>query len=116
LQATRTGNWELSFSKSGDLTAPDSGGFAAEIAASGINDLFMMSHGWGTSAEAAHGLYEAMFPLVAEAAPQAPEVGPIGFAGIFWPSLWFPDPPPEAAAQVAEAVRAGRPGAANAAL
>lgn len=108
--------WELSFSKSGDLTAPDSGGFVAEVATSGINDLFMMSHGWGTSAGAAHGLYEAMFPLVAEAAQQVPEVGPIGFAGIFWPSLWFPDPPPEAAAQVAEAVREGRPGAADAAL
>jgi hypothetical protein len=108
--------WELSFSKSGDLIAADSGRFAGEVAASGINDLFMMSHGWGTSAEAAHGLYEAIFSLVAEAAQQVPEVGPIGFAGIFWPSLWFPDPPPEAAAQVAEAVRAGRPGAANAAL
>jgi hypothetical protein len=40
--------WELSFSKSGDLTAPDSDEFVAEVAASGVNDLFMMSHGWGT--------------------------------------------------------------------
>jgi hypothetical protein len=108
--------WELSFTKDGGLTAPDSGEFAAAVAASGVADLFMMSHGWGASAQAAHELYEAMFPLVAEAAPQAHEVGPIGFAGIFWPSLWFPDPPQEATPRVAEAVQAGRPGAANAAL
>lgn len=108
--------WELSFDKSGNLTAPDSSALLAEVAASGIADLFMMSHGWGTSAESAHGLYEAMFPLVAEAAKQAPGIGPIGFAGIFWPSLRFPDPPPAAAAQVAEAVQAGRPGAADAVL
>ena len=108
--------WELSFTKSGDLTAPESGEFVASVAASDVADLFMMSHGWGASAEAAHELYEAMFPLVAEAAQQAPEVGPIGFAGIFWPALWFPDPPEGTAPRVAEAVRAGRPGAANAAL
>jgi hypothetical protein len=108
--------WELSFGKSGDLTARDLGGFVAEVAASGTADVFMMSHGWGSSPAAAHGLYEALFPLVAEAAEQMSGIGPIGFAGIFWPSLWFPDPPPEAAAQVAEAVHAGRPGAANTAL
>jgi hypothetical protein len=108
--------WELSFDKSGRLTAPDEGGFITEVAESGIADLFVMSHGWGTSAEAAHGLYEAMFRLVAEAAGQAPGIGPVGFAGIFWPSLWFPDPPPQAAPEVAEAVQAGRPGAANAVL
>lgn len=108
--------WELSFDKSGRLTAPDAGAFIAEVAESGIADLFMMSHGWGTSVQSAHELYEAMFPLVAEAAGQAPALGPIGFAGIFWPSLWFPDPPAQAAPEVAEAVQAGRPGAADAVL
>lgn len=108
--------WELSFNKSGNLTAPGSDELLAEVAASGITDLFMMSHGWGTSADTAHGLYEAFFPLVAETTKQMPGIGPIGFAGIFWPSLWFPDPPPKAAAQVAESVQAGRPGAANAVL
>jgi hypothetical protein len=108
--------WELSFDKSGRLTAPEEGEFIAEVAKSGLADLFVMSHGWGTSAEAAHGLYEALFALVAKAAGQAPGIGPIGFAGIFWPSLWFPDPPPQAAPQVAEAAQAGRPGAADAVL
>ncbi len=108
--------WELTFDKSGNLTSPDSAGFLAEVAASGVADLFFMSHGWGSSAGGAHALYEAMFPLVAAAARQAPGVGPVGFAGLIWPSLWFPDPPPAAAAQVAAAVAAGRPGAADAAL
>ncbi len=108
--------WELSFDKSGTLTAPDSAGFLAEAAASGVGDLFIMSHGWGASAPGAHRLYEGMFPLVAAAAKQAHGIGPIGFAGILWPSLWFPDPPPAAAAQVAAAVAADRPGAADAAV
>lgn len=107
--------WELSFDKSGRLTAPDPDGLIAEVAQSGIADLFAMSHGWGNSTETARGLYEAMFPLVAKAAGQAPGIGPIGFAGIFWPSLWFPDPP-QAGPEVAEAVQPGRPGAASAAL
>lgn len=107
--------WELSFDKSGRLTAPDPDGLIAEVTQSGIADLFAMSHGWGNSTETARGLYEAMFPLVAKAAAQAPGIGPIGFAGIFWPSLWFPDPP-QAAPAVAEAVQQGRPGAASAAL
>jgi hypothetical protein len=108
--------WELSFDKSGHMIAPEADHFIAEIAASDIADLFVMSHGWDTSVGAAHGLYEAMFTLVAKAAARPPGIGPIGFAGIFWPSLWFPDPPPQAAARVAEAVQAGRPGAANAVM
>jgi hypothetical protein len=108
--------WELSFDKSGGLTSPAEGQFLSEVAASGITDLFVMSHGWGNDQAAARRLYEAMFPLVAAAASQAQGIGPFGFAGLFWPSLWFPDPPPEAAAQVAAEVAADRPGAANAAL
>lgn len=108
--------WELSFDTSGRLTAPDPDGLIAEVTQSGIADLFAMSHGWGNSTEAARGLYEAMFPLVAKAAGRAPGIGPTGFAGIFWPSLWFPDPPLQAAAEVVAAVQAGRPGAAHGVL
>ncbi len=109
-------HWELTFDKSGALTSPAAGEFLTEAAASGVADLFVMSHGWGSSVGGARGLYKAMFPLVATAVKQAHGIGPIGFAGIIWPSLWFPDPPPAAAAQVATAVAAGRPGAADAAL
>lgn len=108
--------WELTFDKSGVLTSPAESQFLGEVAASGTGDLFVMSHGWGNDQSAARQLYMAMFPLIAEATSQLPGIGPVGFTGIFWPSLWFPEPPSAAAAQVAAAVTADRPGAADAAL
>jgi len=107
--------WTLTFDESGKLTKPAAGVFLDGVVSLGVSDLFVMSHGWGDSQTAAQQLYEAMFPLVAAAAGQAANVGPIGFVGIYWPSLWFPDPPPDAPG-VADAVAAGKPGAADAAL
>jgi hypothetical protein len=108
--------WELTYDTSGALTAPAEGRFLDEVAAQGITDLFVLSHGWGTGEQHARSLYRAMFPLIGKAAAQAPGVGRAGFAGVFWPSLWFPDPPPDAAATVSAAVQADRPGAADAVL
>jgi hypothetical protein len=113
--------WVLTFDENGKLTSPDSAGFLAEVASSGVKDLFVMSHGWGNSTTDAHQLYEGdgsnkgMFPLISDAAAPVASVGPVGFVGVIWPSLWFPDPPPSAPG-VAAAVAAGQPGAADAAL
>ncbi|MEV4639669.1 hypothetical protein AB0J80_20160 [Actinoplanes sp. NPDC049548] len=103
--------WELHFDRDGTLTAPAETTFFDDVAARGITDLFVFSHGWGTGEQRARDLYDALFPLIADLAPPT-----AGFAGVFWPSLWFPDPPPEAAAQVRAAVQADRPGAADAVL
>lgn len=108
--------WQLSFDASGHLTSPAADQFLSEVAASGVKDLFVMSHGWGASEQSAHSLYAAMFPMIARLAEQVQVIGPVGFAGVMWPSLWFPDPPPKAAKDVAAAVAADRPGAADAAL
>jgi hypothetical protein len=108
--------WELTYDAAGALTAPAEGPFLEELAAQGITDLFVLSHGWGTGEKHARSLYKAMFPLVGRAAAEAPGVGRAGFAGVFWPSLWFPDPPPDAASPVSAAVQADRPGAADAVL
>lgn len=107
--------WELSFDKSGALTSPAEGAFLDELAEQQTTDLFVFSHGWGTGEQHARGLYARMFPLIADAAARA-GLGGIGFAGVFWPSLWFPDPPADAAARVSEQVRADRPGAADTVL
>lgn len=108
--------WELTYDKTGTLTSPAEVGFLGEVAAQGITDLFVLSHGWCTGEETARQLYKSMFPLVARAAAEAPGIGRAGFVGVFWPSLWFPDPPSESAAPVRAAVLADRPGAANAIL
>jgi hypothetical protein len=108
--------WELTFDKSGALTAPTADDFVQQVQAAGISELFVFSHGWGNSTDAATRLYSAMFPLIEAGAATIDAAGERGYVGIFWPSLWFPDPPADQAAAVAAAVVAGRPGAATAAL
>ena len=85
--------WDLQYDEKGNLTGPAQGDFFAQAAAQGVQDLFMFSHGWGTSAADAQTLYATMFPLLHTAAQGVPGLGKLGFAGIYWPSLWFPPTP-----------------------
>src|SRR5690348_1110317 len=98
--------WDLQFDENGQLTSPAQGDVLAEVAATGVTDLFAFSHGWGTSQDAARGLYDQMFPMILDAAHGLAGIGKVGFAGIYWPSLWFPPspatPPPAAGAQQAD--------------
>ena len=97
--------WDLQFDEKGQLTAPGLGEFADEVTAAGVTDLFAFSHGWGASQDSARGLYDRMFPMIRDAARGAAGIGKVGFAGIYWPSLWFPPtpatPPPAAGSQQA---------------
>ena len=56
--------WDLQFNEDGKLTSPAQGSFLAEVAAAGVTDLFVFSHGWGTSQDSARQLYNKMFPLI----------------------------------------------------
>lgn len=98
--------WDLQFNENGQLTSPAQGDFLAQVAAAGITDLFAFSHGWGTSQDSASKLYGQMFPMIRTAAHGLPGLGKLGFAGIYWPSLWFPPtpatPPPAAGAEQAD--------------
>ncbi|ABH00168.1 conserved hypothetical protein (plasmid) [Rhodococcus jostii RHA1] len=85
--------WDLEFNEKGLLTAPATDEFLREVDAEDITDLFIFSHGWGTSESSAKGLYATMFPSIRDAASGVPDINRVGFAGIFWPSLWFPDTP-----------------------
>jgi hypothetical protein len=108
MQTLPTGEpvWDLQFNEDGQLTSPVQGDFLAEVAAAGVTDLFAFSHGWGTSQDSASRLYGQMFPMIRNAAHGLPGLGKLGFAGIYWPSLWFPPtpatPPPAAGAQQAD--------------
>jgi hypothetical protein len=85
--------WELHFDEKGGLVAPAREVLVEEVAARGVTDLFVFSHGWGTSEQSARRLYDTMFPLIRDAARGGHALGTLGFAGIYWPSLWFPDTP-----------------------
>lgn len=110
--------WEVSFDKKGRLDDDD--GLRQEIGGSGVRELFVFSHGWNSSARAATALHEAVFTLLAEVLPPDRRAG-LGFVGLHWPSLLFPEdgPPdersPEAlaiatGAQLAEALAPAFPG------
>ncbi|MBL1086595.1 hypothetical protein JK359_32345 [Streptomyces actinomycinicus] len=99
--ATNEPVWDLGFDEKGRLTAPVKRDFLDQVIAEDVDDLFIFSHGWGTSENDAGALYDEMFPMIREAAIAATDIGRLGFAGIYWPSLWFPPTqatPPSAAA------------------
>lgn len=95
--------WVLSFAQDGRLISPARRTFLNEVSASGVRDLFVLSHGWNTSQDDANDLYASLLPMVAQAADHTPALGPIGLVGVHWPSLWFPDPPGTAAGASARA-------------
>jgi hypothetical protein len=98
--------WDLHFDEQGRLTSPSKGDVLDEVTTKQelttkqVDDLFVFSHGWGTSEQNARDLYDEMFPLIRDAAASEDGIGTVGFAGIYWPSLWFPPtpatPPPTA--------------------
>ena len=96
--------WDLQFDENGKLTSPARGASLGESSAAGITDLFAFSHGWDTAPDSALALYNQMFPMIRNAANGLAGIGKIGFAGIYWPSMWFPPtqatppPPPSSAA------------------
>jgi hypothetical protein len=85
--------WDLQFDENGQLISPTRDDFLSEVAAASITDLFAFSHGWDTSQDSALALYNQMFPMIRNAAHGLAGLGTVGFAGIYWPSLWFPPTP-----------------------
>jgi hypothetical protein len=85
--------WELVFDEDGRLVQLDEEAFFIQLESSGVEDVFVFSHGWNNDANAARSLYDAMFPLIAEASGAVEGVGRVGFVGVLWPSVWFPETP-----------------------
>lgn len=88
--------WLLAFDERGRAVDPNAlASYAPEIAAQNLTDLFIFSHGWNNDARMAKGLYEAFFKLVeavlADASVQKKRQPKAGVAGVFWPSIKWPD-------------------------
>ncbi|HMH90080.1 MAG TPA: hypothetical protein VK586_03240 [Streptosporangiaceae bacterium] len=104
--------YELTFAADGTLTS--GGGLPAAVAAGGITNLFVFSHGWNDSVQTARGLYRAMFKMLA--GMLGPDRPAAAVVGVIWPSLLFPedDPSgpgtPSTGAQLAAALAPAFPG------
>src|SRR4051794_30459686 len=85
--------WEMVFDEDGKLLGFDRETFFRQLKDSGVEDLFVFSHGWNNDAKEARGLYDDMFPLVASACRGVETLGRVGFVGVLWPSVWFPETP-----------------------
>ena len=93
--------YEVDFNADGTLNTTGGGGdggLPAAVAAGGITDLFVLSHGWNNGVDSARDLYQAMFGLLAD--QLGGHLSTSAAVGIIWPSLLFPDDDPATAAPV----------------
>jgi hypothetical protein len=61
--------YEVDFNADGTLNTAaggGDGGVPAAVAAGGITDVFVLSHGWNNGVDSARNLYQAMFSLLAD--------------------------------------------------
>lgn len=110
--------YEVDFNADGTLnttTGGGDGGLPAAVAAGGITDLFVLSHGWNNGVDSARDLYQAMFSLLADQLGN--HLSSSAAVGVIWPSLLFPDDDPDNApavpstgAQLATALTPAFPG------
>jgi hypothetical protein len=93
--------YEVDFNADGTLNTANGGGdggLPKAVAAGGITDLFVLSHGWNNGVKSAQDLYIAMFGLLA--AQLGTHLASSAAVGVIWPSLLFPDDDPATAAAV----------------
>lgn len=88
--------YELDFAVDGTLSSD--GGLPAAVAAGGVRDVFMLSHGWNCGVDSARSLYQAMFTMLAQMIPD--RISTSLAVGLIWPSLLFPDDDPATAKPV----------------
>lgn len=97
--------WELTFDADGDVDQRERDRLLSEVRQRGVGDLIVFSHGWNSQRAGATRLYSRFFAPVPHLAPKAK----IGYVGVIWPSMEFPDQPipnfPRSPAAVAELTR-----------
>ena len=88
--------WILTFDKEG--RPGDAGAlseFPTEVKQEGVTDLFIFSHGWNNDRGAATKLYQDFFgemsKIFKDQSFPKKNSARIGFAGVIWPSILWPD-------------------------
>nr|WSY56095.1 serine-threonine protein kinase [Streptomyces sp. NBC_00886] len=81
--------WELTFDADGDVDQGERDRLLSEVRQRGVGDLIVFSHGWNNQRAGATRLYSRFFAPIPKLAPKAR----IGYVGVIWPSMEFPDQP-----------------------
>ncbi len=81
--------WELTFDADGDVDRRQRDRLSAEAVRRRVEDVIVFCHGWNNDRSLATRLYDRFFALVPPLAPAAR----IGYVGVIWPSMRFPDEP-----------------------
>ncbi|MFJ3420214.1 serine-threonine protein kinase [Streptomyces sp. NPDC086082] len=103
--------WELTFDADGDVDQGERDRLLREVRQRGVADLIVFSHGWNNQRAGATRLYSRFFAPIPRLAPRAK----IGYVGVIWPSMEFPDQPiPDFARTPATAARPMTPPALDA--
>ncbi|BAC74320.1 serine-threonine protein kinase [Streptomyces avermitilis] len=99
--------WELTFDADGDVDGRERDRLLAQVAQRKVHDLVVFAHGWNNERSGATRLYSRFFQPVPALAPRAR----LGYVGVVWPSMIFPDEPiPDFPASVpAEVTAVARP-------
>jgi hypothetical protein len=94
--------YEIEFDEAGGLINDD--GLLTDAESGKFDDIFIMAHGWNTSAGSAENLYQAMFGLLAAQLPG--RVDRCAAVGVIWPALLFPEDDPKTATATASTGKA----------
>ena len=78
---------QLHFNKNGELTAGTLAEVQAALAADGVEDLVVLSHGWKFEGEEPRALYNGLWPKAA--ASLARDAAKVVVIGVVWPSKRF---------------------------
>ena len=86
--------WTLTFDEEGGPVDPDGlVQFRSEVKRLNLSDLFVFSHGWNNDQQTARRLYENFFGEISKILSERDPISRvrIGTAGVFWPSIMWPD-------------------------
>lgn len=89
--------WQVDFDDAGNSDGQNSAAsLVTDATGHQLTDIFVFSHGWNNDHATAAVLYEGFFKQLRSALPAASASrSKIGVAGVFWPSILWPDETPQ---------------------
>ncbi|MEV2253951.1 serine-threonine protein kinase [Streptomyces sp. NPDC050147] len=80
--------WELTFDADGDVDTTQRDHLLAQVADERVTDLLVLAHGWNNDQDMATDLYRRFFAPCQDLAGARVR---LGYVGVLWPAIRFPD-------------------------